>query len=332
MRAAQAAEVNECIPPTAEEAENRGDRFDDTEGPLGQRLRAARERDGLSQADVAARLKLPIKLIGRLERDDYDGLTQGVFLHGYLASYARLVGIPVEQAASVAAANTVAAPLVATGTVSHSRYLLDRYSVSATYLVLTAIIVVPAVWLATHGGIERNLARTTTLDPPAQVVDADNRVTRALPNPAATAASGATDGSSAAAVAVVPPPPLHVDPPPVVASMTPFVVPASPALPAPAAAEPAAPGSGKHALTLKLAQQSWVEVTAADGRKLEYRMLDAGSEHTYRSDGPLTVRLGNAQGAEVRTDGKPVDLAPFQRGNVAHVKLFGEAGASRVTQ
>jgi cytoskeleton protein RodZ len=334
MRAVQAAEVNECMSVPAEGAETTWERLDHTEAPLGQRLRAARERDGLSQADVAARLKLPIKLIGRLESDDYDGLTQGVFLHGYLASYARLVGVPVEHAASVAAAHTVAAPLVATGTISHSRYLLDRYSVSATYLVLTAIIVVPAVWLATHGGLERNLARTTVLDPPAHVVSADGRVTQSLANPVGDelASSGAPDSARAAAVSAVPPPPLHIDPPPVVASMTPFATPANQELPAPAAAEPSAVGSGKHTLTLKLALQSWVEVTAADGRKLEYRMLDAGSEHEYRSDGPVTVRLGNTQGAEVRTDGVLVDLTPFQRGNVAHVKLFGEAGVSRVTQ
>jgi cytoskeleton protein RodZ len=336
MRAVQAAEVNECKPGSAEGADTSLDLRDHTEAPLGQRLRAARESQGLSQADVAARLKLPVKLIGRLENDDYEGLTQGVFLHGYLASYARLAGLPVEQAARVASANTEAAPLVATGTISRSRYLLDRYSVSATYLVLTAIIVVPAVWLATHGGLEQNLARTTTLDPPAQHVSADGRVNQSLPNPAAStvSAQGATDRSAGLVVSTVPPPSLHVDPPPVVASMTPF---AAPAGPQPAAqATPtnasAATGEGRHALSLKLARQSWVEVTTADGRKLEYSMLDAGSEHEYRSDGPITVRLGNVQGAELRTDGSLIDLAPFQRGNVVHVKLFGEAGVSRVNQ
>ena len=46
----------------------------------------------------ATRLKLPAQLIARLEGDDYAGLTEGVFLRGYLGSYARLVGVPVEQA------------------------------------------------------------------------------------------------------------------------------------------------------------------------------------------------------------------------------------------
>jgi cytoskeleton protein RodZ len=104
-----------------------------------------------------------------------------------------------------------------------------------------------------------------------------------------------------------------------------------PSTPPPTPATPGAAtsiGSGAHVLSLKLAQQSWVEVIGADGRKLEYGMLGAGSERSYRTDGPLSVRLGNAQGAQLATDGAALDLAPFQRGNVAHVKLFGSSGPS----
>ncbi len=332
MRAEEAAEVNEPRHDAAAQdgivaAETQDFIVDDTR--LGQRLCAARERHGWTRADVAARLKLPASLIGRLENDDYQGLTQGVFLQGYLSSYARLVGIPVEHAASVAAEHTQSAPLVATGTISHSRYLFERYSVSATYLVLTAIFVVPAVWLATHGGLDQNLARTTPLDPPAKVVAVS-------PHEAATDANDASSPVEATAAAADVAneslqTPALVDPSPVIASMTPF--PAAPA-PAPVVAAPApqeasaAIGSGAHTVELKLEQQSWVEVTAADGRKLEYGMLAGGSVHNYRSDGPVSVRLGNAQGAQIRSDGAVVDLAPFQRGNVAHVKLFGDSTAT----
>ncbi len=133
----------------------------------------ARETKGLTRHEVAQRLKLPLRLIAQLEGDDYAGIDQGVYLRGYLSSYARIVGIPTVAAETVASANVRTAPLVATGQMSRSRYLIDRYSVSATYLILTALIVVPAVWLATHGGLEQNLARTTSLDSP-QRADADS--------------------------------------------------------------------------------------------------------------------------------------------------------------
>ncbi len=336
-RAAEAYEMNEFNPETVRD-EGAVAMIGGGEGDasLGQRLRAGREAHGWSRSDVAARLKLPLSLVGKLESDDYEGLTQGVFLRGYLGSYARLVEVPIEEVTTVAAAHSQPAPLVATGTISRSRYLFDRYSVSATYLILTAIIVVPAVWLATHGGLEQNLARTTPLDPPANV---SVPLQSGSPDAAATnpADAAPTDGAVASTAGqtttepVAVPPPAPVEQAPVIASMTPFTTaPSQPAAEPPKPAEDAA-GTGAHTLQLKLSQASWVEILGANGQRLEYGTLTAGSERSYRSDGPLSVRLGNVQGAEVRSDGKLVDLAPFQRGNVAHVKLF-DGNASRVEQ
>jgi len=344
MRAVEASETNEQNPEAAGEAVVAAAESIEADVPLGQRLRAGREQAGWTQADVAARLKLPLNLIGRLESGDYEGVNQGVFLRGYLGNYARLVGVPEALVSRVAAAHTEPVPLVATGTISRSRYLFDRYSVSATYLVLTAIIVVPAVWLATHGGLEQNLARTTPLDPPVSTVSVP---LRGAQDPAESSASqesvAAAEAASNPSTDTAPPAATPTEQAPVIASMTPFAAtapaPSPAAAPAtasasaePSAAGAASSGTGAHVLQLKLSQQSWVEILAADGRKLEYGILAGGSERSYRSDGPVTVRLGNAQGAEMRSDGSVVDLAPFQRGNVAHVKLFGSngGGASRV--
>ncbi|WP_423926888.1 RodZ domain-containing protein, partial [Dokdonella sp.] len=46
----------------------------------------------------------------------------------------------------------------------------------------------------------------------------------------------------------------------------------------------------------------------------------------YSNSGAMSVRIGNAQGVEIIADGKPIDLAPFRRANVAHLKVFGEGG------
>jgi cytoskeleton protein RodZ len=111
--------------------------------------------------------------------------------------------------------------------------------------------------------------------------------------------------------------------------MAPF---ASQTTPAPTQDTPASHvGSGAHSMTLKLSQASWVEILAADGSKLEYGILPAGSERSYSSDKPVSVRLGNAEGAEVRVDGKSIDLAPFRHANVARLRVFGENGADAPT-
>ena len=298
-------------------------------GALGHRLRTAREAMGLTRAETATKLRLPLRVLARLEDDDYQGMDESVYLRGYLSSYARLVGVPVVVAENAAAAHARVVPLVATGTVSRSRYLFDRYSVSATYLILTGLIVVPAVWLATHGGLEQNLARTTSLDSPTSISVppiAQNGATDA----GDTSSNATTDeqGSSTAAdatttVAAVEPP--KQEQMPVVASMTPFSAQPPAAAPTPEVAAPAK--TGAHTLTLKIKSASWVEIVDADGTKLESGILPAGAERSYSSDRQLSVRLGNAEGAEVGVDGKPVDLAPFRRANVARLRVFGPEGA-----
>lgn len=296
---------------------------------FGQRLRAAREAKGLDRAEVAQRLKLPLRLIARIESDDYTGMDEGVYLRGYLSSYARLVEVPTVAAETVAVQHMRAAPLVATGKVSRSRYLFDRYSVSATYLILTALIVVPAVWLATHGGLEQNLARTTPLDSPTSTIaqlpaDTQTPAGEAGDSNQNSSADQAAPSSSDASTAVASSEPPKQEQMPVVASMAPFGTQSPAATPAPPAEAPAAHAStGAHSLTLKLTAASWVEIVAADGSKLEYGLLPAGAERSYSSDGPLSVRLGNADGTEVTVDGKALDLAPFRHANVARLSVFG---------
>ena len=316
MRAEEASQLTHPAPTVEEDGAM--DLRERVESALGQHLVAAREQRGWTRAEVASRLRLPVKLVERLEGDDYAGMSDGVFLRGYLASYARLVGVPVEQATRVAQTHARTAPLVATGTISRTRYLFERYSVSATYLALTAIIVVPAVWLATHGGLEQNLVRTTPLDPPAQVASSPTSTNIAVPMQQATEGR-TTDASTASKPA---------EQSPVIASMAPFPSTAS-SVPEAAAPPSASAGEGEHKFKLKLAQQSWVEIVAADGRKLEYSMLAAGSEHVYHSDSVVTVRIGNVLGAQLDVDGATFDLTPYQRGNVAHFKLLADGSIAR---
>jgi transcriptional regulator with XRE-family HTH domain len=63
---------------------------------LGERLRQARERAGLSVDDVSARTKIQGSLLAAIERDDFDRVPGGLFVRGFLRAYAREVGLDPE--------------------------------------------------------------------------------------------------------------------------------------------------------------------------------------------------------------------------------------------
>jgi len=70
------------------------DRTDD----FGSRLRAARERKGISLREIASRTKISIALLEALERNDISRLPGGIFSRAFVRAYATEVGIEPEVA------------------------------------------------------------------------------------------------------------------------------------------------------------------------------------------------------------------------------------------
>ena len=279
---------------------------------IGMRLRAAREARGLSVADCGSQLHLPIKVLERLEAEDFGSPEHFVFLRGALNSYARFLGLPPGSCDDVLRA--VAPPeqpaLVSVARTSQTRWLLQRYGTAATYIILTATIAVPLVLLGLRGGLHRPTARIVSLDQPA--------------------ASAPAASVAAPHVATVAP---KVDDTPFRASMTPFAAiglnddnastPANNAAPQ-AASAPA----GQHTLTLNASADCWFEITDAKGNKVDSGMLHAGDSRSWHSAGVLHVTLGNAGGVSVARDGQPFALDSVGHANVAHFDVFGSPGAS----
>jgi len=85
--AAHAAEVQDAAPRAVEPS---------PVGP-GARLSTARVAQGLSLGDVARQLKLSVRQVEALERDDYDAFPSHVFVRGFLRNYTKLLRIDLDS-------------------------------------------------------------------------------------------------------------------------------------------------------------------------------------------------------------------------------------------
>lgn len=303
--------------------ENEHNSLEAIKGTLGGRLRAAREARGLDVETCAHALRLPTRVLRQIESNEYGGIDHHVYLGGYLTKYARYLGVDEDEVKLELERIRPPEPtLVATGGISHSRYLLENYARAATYVVLTAAIVVPTIWLGVRGTLDRDVSHLSPLDA-APVAQLDAPASGAsVASSTLASASNAQDGASNPA-ATPAPAATAAQEQPLMASMTPFpnLGDTHTAAP-PVAPTPAAPtGEGAHSLVLNLQNASWVEVTGKDGSRLEYGLLPAGISKTYRSDQPLEVRIGNAGGAQVMLDGQPMPLDSYRRSNVAHFRI-----------
>ena len=102
---------------------------------------------------------------------------------------------------------------------------------------------------------------------------------------------------------------------PVVASLTPTMAPRPAATPA---------------IALHFQGDSWVQIVSPDGRTLEQGLLPAGTTRTYAAGDVARVVLGNAGAVSVEQAGRPLDLAPFRRANVARFTVSSDGSLAPV--
>ena len=255
---------------------------------FGTRLVQARQRAGLSQEEVSARLKMPVRVIRALESDDWARIGAPVFVRGQLRSYSRLLDIDLD----LDAIRAEVGPVTSSELVSHShtpryRRMFEQVTRRAVYIGITAMIAVP-VWLATQPHLSNDLSVQSFDLQQSVPVETDNAT----------------------------PPPVRkpVQRQPLIASMGSMH---GTAVDAPA-------------LSIDFNDESWVQVFAPDGSKLEQGLLAEGERRSYGEGEVGRLVLGNSSAVEVRQDGEPVDLEPFSRANVARFTLSSDGSLAPV--
>jgi len=257
----------------------------------GARLKEAREAAGLARQDVAARLHMPIHVVAALEEGRWEVIGAGVFVRGQLRSYARLVGIDVEPWLATGTAQAAPVRLVSHEHTPRYQRWMENAGRRAVYVVITAAIAVP-VWLATRTHFNEVPPATASLD----AVPAETVLAAPPPGPASTGNGAAvTNGDANNA--------------PYVASLAPT---------------PARVATQAEGLVLEFTDESWLQVVGRDGATLEQGLMQAGDRRSFEAGSVGRVVLGNATAVRVQQAGGIVDLAPYQRANVARFAVSSD--------
>ena len=260
--------------------------------PLGKTLREARERLGLSIADISGQTKLAPRQIEALEAEDFQHLPAMPFVRGFVRSYARILQLDAQPLlASLPQANadlvqltpvSVEAPFPS----AHSPQRQNLMWLGAA-LLLSVLVVAFAVWHFTT--------------PPAKPEAV--RVETPVPLPAETQAVPATPAAEAVA-----PPAAKAAQPPAAKVAIPEAVPQT--APAKPVAQPAvAPQAA--ALRLTFGEESWTEIRERDDKIISSQVNPRGSELLLDGKAPFSLVIGHAASARLYYRGKPVDLTPY---------------------
>lgn len=251
-------------------------------------LLAERRRQGLSLGDISRQLKLSVRQVEALERDDFAMFHSPVFVHGFIRNYAKLLGM--EPAPLLAQADSVLEPATSGKAQSVSAVTAEvevqprrRRSGAARVAggIAFALVLATVVYFS---GSDRNGDA-----PPEPTLDSVSPEVAALQeNPVVATVAQALDAAD---------------------------------VEQPAAIAPESNPVGGAVIRMVFDQESWVEIKDGNGNIVFGQLMSAGSRRSIVGTPPLSVVIGNADGVRLSYQSRDVDLAPHTRVNVARLTL-----------
>ncbi len=290
-------------------------------GGIGERLRSARERAGLSLIQAAEKLHIDPAALEALEAEQFEQLGASVYVRGYLRHYADLLGESAVELQDLYAASGHAARMPDLTHIPRG----ERAKTSGSLLLPGVVVVIAVALIGTAWWISGSLGgsrsqRGGTVSPlgPAPgggrtgvPVAGQTPVggaappprTRSTPVPRADAVSAA-QGASLAGVGTSP------------------GERSGEAASAPASAlASAGPHLRVSALEMHFTEDSWTEVYDARGERLFYDVGYAGATRTVKGVAPLRIVLGNPPEVALQLDGRPVAVPGAARNVITEFRI-----------
>ncbi|MEB3221254.1 MAG: helix-turn-helix domain-containing protein [Candidatus Sericytochromatia bacterium] len=266
---------------------------------VGQRLKQAREAQGLSLAEVSSRTRITVRHLKAIEEGLEADLPEVFYVRGFLKKYAEVVGLsPTDVADFYRPAPVPTAPLP---DLRQGSGPLGYYAAIGAFLLLllglawyfqprVSVVEAPQPSLspAEPGQAEASAVAAVSPDvaatPALEAVVATRSVAVEAAASAALPASGAPPAEPVATAATA------------VSSAPPSVAPTE----APSPAATAKPDT--ISLTLALKERSWIEVRVG-GRLVKEGIANRGEMHRFKGN-EIEVSAGNAGGVHVFRNGR----------------------------
>jgi cytoskeleton protein RodZ len=279
-------------------------------------LRAARERQGLHIAALAAAIKIPQRKLEALEADRLDELPDATFTRALAITVCRALKIdaapvlaqlpPLPQAGRrglAAAAGGLNAPFrERPGRADPAEFSPLRHPLSwaalAVLVAAAAVFLLPSGWWQDYWpGSAGTQAPAVPASAAASAAVAASTAAASADNVAAVSALATAGAASAAVVEVV-----H-------------------SVPSADVGASAVVDSAGGVAVLRATDATWVEVVDAGGQVLVQRLLQPGESLGLDGKLPFKLKIGNAAATQLQFRGQDVDLASVTRDNVARLEL-----------
>ena len=287
----------------------------------GLKLKAERERRGLSAQKAADEMHLDRWVIDALEADDYQRIGPTVYAKGHLKKYAALLGLPAteilagfESRAPSRAAPAAAGPsmLLSSRDDSPTSGQLSPLQIGACVAVALALGVL--WWRPWHARAKAQSAPAVAAA--ASAVPGDKPIESGIVSSATASPAMARESSAPAGAAA-----------PLGAAAEPANANGANTAGAADVPAPPPPGTGRARLRLSFSADSWVDIHDATGKRTFAGNGLANSVKTITGMAPLRVYLGVGSGVQLEINDRAVAIGPqFFAGDVARF----EAGADGV--
>ncbi|EHJ9984257.1 cytoskeleton protein RodZ [Vibrio parahaemolyticus] len=295
-------------------------------------LKNKRESLGMTQKQVADRLRLRVSVIEDIENNRFESQQVATFTRGYLRSYAKFVGldekvvlVALEQTADVRPKEQEIEMQSFSRKTKHEKH--NSRIMLLTWVIAIVIIGISAAWWWQNQQ-ENSLAQVVaeanveTSQPSAdEIADIDLMTEEELiaSTPAELAASNNTASESSINAAqtdeVVP---AETEESTTEATKEPVAVieaaeeiqDASPVVP-----------EGMTLLTMKFKADCWIQVKDTNGKTLVSGTQKPGQDVELTGKAPFKVILGAPEGVTMTFASEPVDLSGYTSGKVARFTL-----------